>query len=92
MHEKTGLKITLYVYEEYADYNIANIPQRFKKELIDNSDWLQIGFHAHNQDFDKGRDSMSLSMSYNALKTSKIGRGKKYDCITIMHPQKKWIS
>lgn len=49
LHDKYDAKISLYSFVEYKEFNIKNTTDKFKKEFIDNSDWLKIGFHDFNE-------------------------------------------
>jgi len=53
LHENTGAKFTLYVYEESQDYNIVDFTSQFSDELKSNSDWLKFGYHAKTPNFVK---------------------------------------
>lgn len=46
VHRYLGLKITLYVYAKDYDWTLADIPEKYKHELEDASEWLKFGFHA----------------------------------------------
>lgn len=61
-HESTGVKITLYTYETYQNYNIVQLPAIYEKDFRDNSSWLKIGFHALGPSVSK--DSISNSDSF----------------------------
>lgn len=58
MHESTGAKFTLYIYEEVNDFDITQLPDKVCRELNDNSDWLKIGYHAKNPTITK--DSIAI--------------------------------
>lgn len=58
MHEATGAKFTLYVYEEVNGFDITQLPDKYVKELNVNSDWLKIGYHAKNPTITK--DSIAI--------------------------------
>lgn len=49
LHDKYDAKISLYSFVEYKGFNIKNATDKFKKEFIDNSNWLKIGFHGFNE-------------------------------------------
>ena len=50
LHDAYGLKVTLYVYEILDDFAIWQMPLDYKKEFIENADWLKIGFHSISDD------------------------------------------
>lgn len=58
LHDEYGACFSLYVFEEYGDFHIEDMPILYKKEFRENSDWLKFGFHSKGPDFDK---NMSLS-------------------------------
>lgn len=49
LHDKYDAKISLYSFVEYKGFNIKNSTDKFKKEFIDNCNWLKIGFHGFNE-------------------------------------------
>ena len=49
LHDKYDAKISLYSFVEYKGFNIKNTTDKFKKEFVNNSDWLKIGFHGFNE-------------------------------------------
>lgn len=46
LHRLFGLKITLYVYAQSNEWTLADIPEKYKHELEEASEWLKFGFHA----------------------------------------------
>ena len=49
LHDKYNAKISLYSFVEYKGFNIKNTIDKFKKEFINNCNWLKIGFHGFNE-------------------------------------------
>lgn len=49
LHTTYGLKCTLYLYENIGGYNIAQMPDCYRKEFVENSDWLKLAFHGYNE-------------------------------------------
>lgn len=49
LHDKYDAKISLYSFVEYKGFNMKNTTDKFKKEFVNNSDWLKIGFHGFNE-------------------------------------------
>lgn len=49
LHDKYDAKISLYSFVEYKEFNIKNTTDKFKKEFINNCNWLKIGFHGFNE-------------------------------------------
>lgn len=50
LHEKYGVKVTLYVFEELDEFAIWDMPLNYRQEFRENADWLQIGFHSVTED------------------------------------------
>ena len=48
LHEKYGLKASLYVFYEYGDFCLANATDEYAVEWQENSDWLKLAPHAYN--------------------------------------------
>lgn len=46
LHEKYGLKVTLYVFGELDTFDLDSFPDFYKTEFQQNADWLKIGFHS----------------------------------------------
>ena len=46
LHRLFGLKITLYVYAKDYDRTLSDIPEKYKHEFEEASEWLKFGFHA----------------------------------------------
>lgn len=59
LHESTGAKFTLYVYEMDGGYDISQFPQKYADEFDQNSGWLKVGYHAMSPSISK--DSISMS-------------------------------
>ena len=48
IHERTGLKATLncFFHNDHFDCDMTQVPDIWKSEFIDNSDWLKMSFHS----------------------------------------------
>jgi hypothetical protein len=48
IHERTGLKVTLncFFHNDHFDCDITQVPDIWKGEFVDNSDWLKLSFHS----------------------------------------------
>ena len=53
LHHKYGIKITLYTYALIREGKIVDIPLKNKEDFKENSDWLRIGFHWTQPEFNK---------------------------------------
>ena len=45
LHDTTGASFTLYVYEYAGKYSITDVPDKWKSEFEENSEWLKFGYH-----------------------------------------------
>ena len=63
LHDKYNAKISLYSFVEYKGFNIKNTTDKFKKEFVNNSDWLKIGFHGFNEN-SKYNDKENIKKDY----------------------------
>ena len=48
IHERTGFKATLncFYHNDHFDCDMSQVPDTWKSEFIDNSDWLKMSFHS----------------------------------------------
>lgn len=46
LHQCSGAKFTLYIYEKDGTYHIDDFPRKYGKELSENRGWLRFGYHA----------------------------------------------
>lgn len=51
IHDKYGLKVTLncFFHNDHHDFNLSDMPDTWKGEFIDNSDWLRFSFHSYSE-------------------------------------------
>ena len=51
IHERTGLKVTLncFYHNDHFDCDMTQVPDIWKQEFIDNSDWMKLSFHASGE-------------------------------------------
>ncbi len=49
LHEKYGVKVQLNLFYQTDDFNLSAMPDKFKNEWIENSDWLQLSFHSRSE-------------------------------------------
>lgn len=47
-HDRYGMKVSMYCYYEEGDFNLTMVPDKYKWEFLENSDWLKFGFHYRN--------------------------------------------
>ena len=51
IHERTGLKVTLncFYHNDHFDCDMTQVPDIWKSEFIDNSDWMKLSFHSSGE-------------------------------------------
>jgi hypothetical protein len=51
LHDKYGLKITLntFYHNDHQEFLLKDMPDLWKSEFTDNSDWLKISLHAYSE-------------------------------------------
>jgi hypothetical protein len=51
IHDKYGLKLTLncFYHNDHHDFELKDMPDSWKSEFIDNSDWLRLSFHSYGE-------------------------------------------
>lgn len=51
IHNRCGFKVTLncFYHNDHFDCNITEVPDTWKQEFIDNSDWLKLSFHSKGE-------------------------------------------
>lgn len=47
LHERFGVKVQLNLYYVFADFTLADFPDKYKEEWRANSDWLKLSFHSY---------------------------------------------
>ncbi|MBR1467662.1 MAG: hypothetical protein IJ606_03415 [Bacteroidaceae bacterium] len=69
LHDITGAKFTLYLYERDGGYDIADFPDRFAKEFDKNGSWLKVGYHSKSLDstLDSIADYKTFVISFNKV-------------------------
>ena len=51
IHDKYGLKVTLnaFYHNDHHDFELKDMPDIWRNEFIDNSDWLKFSFHSYGE-------------------------------------------
>lgn len=51
IHDKYGFKVTLnsFYHNDHHDFNLCDMPDIWKSEFQDNSDWLKFSFHSYSE-------------------------------------------
>lgn len=50
LHSKYGVAVSCFVYYEDGDFNLSDVPERYRDEFEKNSNWLRFGFHTVDKD------------------------------------------
>ena len=66
MHDLYNIKISCYVFYKNDAFSLDKCTDKYKKEFLDNSDWLRFGFHSidANTNYEKNNNN-SLVNDYN---------------------------
>lgn len=67
LHEKYGMKVTLYCFYDFAGFNLSECTDKFRDEFEENSDWLKFGFHAYDAESYQNTDANSLGQYYQLV-------------------------
>ena len=75
-HQEYGLVSNLYCIFCIGDYCISNLPDKYRLEFRENSDWLKFGFHSWNdspfiEDSDYKRSFTETYLFFNNMKMGK---------------------
>lgn len=70
LHRDYGVVISCYVYYEDGEFNLSQVPDKYKDEFVKNSNWLRFGFHTLNgeTDYKKGKITNDYIKTINQLK------------------------
>ncbi len=51
IHDEYGLKLTLncFYHNDHHDFDLKDMPDTWKSEFMDNSDWLRFSFHSYGE-------------------------------------------
>lgn len=67
LHDKYGMKVTLYCFYDFSGFNLSECTDKFANEFLENGDWLMFGFHAHNAESYTDTDVTSMRDEYMLL-------------------------
>lgn len=59
LHRDYGVVISCYVYYEDGEFNLSQVPDKYKDEFVKNSSWLRFGFHTLNGETDYKRGKIT---------------------------------
>lgn len=70
LHTQYGVVISCYVYYETDNFNLKQVPGKYRDEFDENSDWLRFGFHSRNELVDYHSDEIASDyiLTVNELK------------------------
>lgn len=81
-HIRYGIKVSLYYYFQKKDFCVLDLQDRYWLEIIDNKDWIRIGYHAVSSEiFDVKSFEQSFLQVKNKLK--ELSKGN-YDQAKIL--------
>ena len=72
LHDVYGAVFSLYVYEKADNFVITEVPDKFRNEFIENSEWLKFGYHAIEPRFDKKEQSLEFERSFLNVRKSRV--------------------
>lgn len=81
LQDTYGAKFTLFIFEQTPDFDISEMPQKFKKEFKANASWLKFGFHGKKPTGNKNRDAGEFSRSFCHV-LDRIGEFADTSCIS----------
>lgn len=67
LHEKYGMKVTLYCFYEFAGFSLSECTDKFSNEFLDNRDWLKFGFHAYDAESYTDTDAAHMRENYKLM-------------------------
>ena len=72
IHDECGAKFTLnlFYHDDHHDFCIADVPDCYKGEFADNSNWLKMSFHAKSEFPDRpyqSADAATLAADYDLV-------------------------
>ena len=49
LHDEYSITATMYVYGQLEEFSIWDMPTNYRKEFLNNSEWLKIGYHSSTE-------------------------------------------
>ena len=86
LHDVYGAVFSLYVYEKADNFVITEVPDKFRNEFIENSEWLKFGYHAIEPRFDKKEQSLEFERSFLNVRKSILhwaGKSSLAPCLRL---------
>lgn len=77
LHRDFGTKFSLncFYHNSHFDFDLCQMPDCYRQEFIDNSDWLRLSFHAHSEFPDRPyqfADEKQLAADYDLVRAEII--------------------
>lgn len=72
LHDEYGVVMSCYVYYEDGDFNLTQVQDKYKKEFIDNADWLRFGFHSRNANTDYKNGKIKSDYTFTITELERI--------------------
>ncbi len=66
-HMDYGAKFVLYCFYESDDFNLSMVPDKYRSEFLENSDWLNFGFHYINSEKPNEESAKHILSDYQKL-------------------------
>lgn len=92
MHQKYNLKVTLNCFyrNDHDKCEITEVPDCYKSEFIDNSDWLKLAFHAYSEFPDRPYQNVGgdkLAADYDLVKSEivRFAGEQTYQAPNVVH-------
>ena len=70
LHDDYGAVFSLYVYESANDFVITEVPNKFRTEFMENSEWMKFGYHAIKPQFDEKKQALEFERSLSKVNNS----------------------
>lgn len=66
-HMDYGAKFVLYCFYESENFNLSMVPDKYRSEFLENSDWLNFGFHYINSEKPNEESAKRILSDYQKL-------------------------
>lgn len=96
LHQRYHCRFTLYAYLQDGDFNLKDVPNKWKEEFVENSEWLKIGYHSVSRKPVGGGNIDSFETDYTKFeKAVKKFAGDivlaKYLRLDFFQAEQEWI-
>lgn len=80
LRNKYSIVLSLYSFFEHNGFKLSDMTAKYKKDFLDNKEWLKIGFHGLNKDKNYQEDG-GARKDYNLFVREVIRFGGSYEII-----------